>query len=143
MRVLRLAPLYRADWLGSFVAQQRNVLGRAGPWHPASCSLVLPQAQHTRLSGPPWLGQDSWLGSQRTGSLSGSAGACCVTLREPLSSLVLNFPCTRRHSALRCPQPFRCPSTFTPNSLTMGSHDAFIGTASQLGRLALGAQKTY
>lgn len=32
---------------------------------------------------------------------------------------------------------------FTPNPLTMGSHDAFSGTASQLGKLALGAQKTY
>lgn len=109
MRVLRLE---RTGW-------GRSWPSRGMSWGGQGPGIQLPAAWRC-LSGPPRLGQDSWLGSQRTGSLSGSAGACCVTLREPLSSLVLGFPCTRRHSALRCPQPFRCPSTFIPTPSPWG-----------------------
>lgn len=41
------------------------------------------------------------------------------------------------------PWPYLCPSTHTLNPLTMGSHDVFTGTFSQLGKLTLGAQRTY
>lgn len=119
------------------------MVGRGMSWGGQGPGTQLPEAwrclRHSTLGlgGPPWLGHDSWLQSPRTGSLSGSAGACCVTLSEPLSSLVLGFHCTRRHLSPKVPLHVH------PKPLTMGSHDAFSGAASQLGRLALGAQKTY
>lgn len=66
-----------------------------------------------------------------------------MTFNETLSSLVLGFHCTRRHLAPKVPSALLVPLYVHPQALTIGSHDAFSGTASQLGKLVLGAQKTY